>query len=212
LLLLAALVICWSPLASAALLFHDYQPEAGSGPDATTNGSEFTVGSQPVSVTRLGVYAGFGLMQESYVGIWRVSDEALLGSTTVAPGAFTQIENWYFVNVSPFTLAADTTYRIGTQNLGSDMGWGGTFNVGSGIASVAPGSVSTFPLEFDPLEGPPLDVFSFKYPAVYWPDDAMLAANFEFVTVPVPEPAEWTMLIAGILVIAFIARRRRMFA
>jgi hypothetical protein len=29
------------------------------------------------------------------------------------------------------------------------------------------------------------------------------------VTAPIPEPAEWTMLIAGLLVIGFIARRRR---
>jgi hypothetical protein len=29
------------------------------------------------------------------------------------------------------------------------------------------------------------------------------------VTAPIPEPAEWTMLVAGLLVIGFIARRRR---
>lgn len=31
------------------------------------------------------------------------------------------------------------------------------------------------------------------------------------ISAPVPEPAEWTMLIAGLLVIGFIARRRREF-
>jgi hypothetical protein len=31
------------------------------------------------------------------------------------------------------------------------------------------------------------------------------------VLAPIPEPAEWSMLIAGLLVIAFIARRRNQF-
>jgi hypothetical protein len=71
-----------------------------------TNGNEFTVGAQPLGVTKLGVFAGSGLMQESYVGIWRVSDQMLLGSATVAPGAFTQIQDWLFADVAPFTLSA----------------------------------------------------------------------------------------------------------
>jgi hypothetical protein len=38
------------------------------------------------------------------------------------------------------------------------------------------------------------------------------AGSYSIDIAPIPEPAEWTMLIAGLLVIAFIAGRRRKIA
>ena len=109
------------------------------------------------------------------------------------------------VDVTPFTLAANAVYRIGTQNMGSDLGWGGTFQTGTGIASVSPGSVWSPMPDFsapDPWYG-----MNFMYPTDYYSDDPFIAAaNAEIA--PVPEPAEWTMLLAGLLVVGFIARRR----
>jgi flagellar hook-associated protein FlgK len=45
----------------------------------------------------------------------------------------------------------------------------------------------------------------------FFPTDIVGLDDFRFAVAapPVPEPAEWTMLIAGLLVIGFIARRRR---
>jgi hypothetical protein len=148
---------------------------------------------------------GFGLMQETPVGIWRVSDQALMGSAIVSPGQFTQVQNWFFVDVTPFTLDARTLYRIGTQNMGSDLGWGGTFEEGRGIGTVVQDRYFTTP-QFD---------WTFAYPSKRWDVDEFglpVGANAQFEILPVPEPAEWTMLIAGFMVIGFIARRRRMFA
>jgi hypothetical protein len=90
--------------------------------------------------------------------------------------------------------------------MGSDSGWGGTFDAGNGV-SVTAGSVSSIPLSMAP-EDDPFIGFNFMYPAISW-DDASLVANAEFTLAPVPEPAEWMMLIAGLMVVGFIAQRRR---
>jgi PEP-CTERM motif len=204
LLVVIGLAFGYAPTVGASLLFNNYVEEGTAGPSSYTVGNEFTVGAQALNVTKLGVFAGTGVFQDTPVGIWQVSDGALVGSTIVPPNSLEgvvppvpviRLQNWYFVEVTPFTLAANTVYRIGTQNLGSDMGWGGTFDAGTGIASVTPGSVWS-----------PLFDWNFTYPA---DSDGMLfmAANAEIA--PVPEPAEWTMLLAGLLVFGFIARRRK---
>ena len=211
LLIAATLAFSCVPLASAELLFNNYTPEIDpvtSGPGSYTVGTEFTVGAQAVAVTKLGVFAGTGVFQDTPVGIWSVSDQSLVGSAVITSNAaanVVRIQDWYMVDVTPFTLAANGVYRIGTQNMGSDLGWGGTFQPGSGIASVSPGSVWS-PLPDwsapDPFYGQ-----TFMYPTDYYPDDPFIAAaNAEIA--PVPEPAEWTMLLAGLLVVGFIARRR----
>ena len=211
LLVAATLAFSCVPLASAELLFNNYTPEiepVTSGPGTFTVGTEFTVGAQAVAVTKLGVFAGTGVFQDTPIGIWRVSDQSLVGSAVITSNAaanVVRIQDWYMVDVTPFTLAANGVYRIGTQNMGSDLGWGGTFQAGSGIASVSPGSVWSPAPDWnapDPWYGQ-----NFMYPSDYYPDDPFIAAaNAEIA--PVPEPAEWTMLLAGLLVVGFIARRR----
>jgi hypothetical protein len=220
LVLLATLSIAYTPTVGATLLFENYTPEipaVSSGPGTYTVGIEFTVGPQPVTITKLGVFAGTGVMQDTPVGIWQVADTtpALLGSATVpqypvesGPSPVVRLQDWYFVPVTPFILAANGVYRIGTQNLGSDLGWGGSIQAGNGIASISPGSVWSPMPDWsapDPWYG-----MNFMYPTDYYPDDPFIAAaNAEFMTAPVPEPAEWTMLLAGLLVVGFIARRRK---
>jgi hypothetical protein len=216
LMFLAGFALAPLPTANAEWLFNNYVPEGSAGPSALTNGNEFTVGAQPLSITKLGVLQLTGIHQETPVGIWRTSDEFLVGSGLVPPinleGAVittpvSVYQNWVFVNVTPFVLNPGVTYRIGTQNTGSDSGWGGTFDAGNGI-SVTPGSVSSIPLFMAP-EDDPFIGFNFMYPSVSW-DDASLVANAEFTLAPVPEPAEWAMLIAGLMVVGFVAQRRRL--
>jgi hypothetical protein len=157
--------------------------------------TEFTVGAQPLSITKLGVLQGTGLLFETEVGIWRVSDEALLGSAVVPQTGAGLVDGWLFVDITPFTLAANTTYRIGSSG-GSDMGWGGTFQAGTGVASVSGSAWSTD--------------WNFMYPSMYAgvDEDPLLSFRANAEIAPVPEPDEWTMLIAGLLVIGLIARRR----
>jgi hypothetical protein len=191
------------PTANASLLFENYVNVGQGTSSSYTLANEFTVGSEPLSVTRLGVFENFGFFWGPTVGIWRVSDAALVGSAVVEPEAGKVVHGWRFVDVQPFTLAANSTYRIGTSWGSADSGWGGTYSLGSGIAGLTPGSYMSegwdymmYPGIYVSLEEEFLPVQSFY-------------ANAEFVTVPVPEPSEWAMLVAGLSVLGFMARRRR---
>jgi len=95
------------PLASAELLFNNYTPEIDpvtSGPGSYTVGTEFTVGAQAVAVTKLGVFAGTGVFQDTPVGIWSVSNQSLVASAVITSNAaanVVRIQDWYMVPQTP---------------------------------------------------------------------------------------------------------------
>src|SRR5262249_16737500 len=144
----AALALGAAGPARAALIFSDYAGEGVSQAHSfLTLGTEFTVGPQDLILTRLGVYdqLGDGLITSHPVGVWRVSDEALIAPATV-PGErlAPQVDGWRFVDRgTPSLLTANTTYRIAAlETIPPDgIPVGGTFLTGPGIASVSPGSV-----------------------------------------------------------------------
>lgn len=90
-----------------------------------TAGFEFTVGAQPVTIATLGVYdsAQDGVLNNSHtVGIWNASSQALVGSVTVNPSTATDVNNYFYSNLtSPITLQAGATYRIGAQYSDVDL-------------------------------------------------------------------------------------------
>lgn len=90
-----------------------------------TAGFEFTVGAQPVTIATLGVYDSSqdGVLNSSHtVGIWNASSQALVGSVTVNPSTATDVNNYFYSNLSaPITLQAGATYRIGAQYADSDL-------------------------------------------------------------------------------------------
>ena len=151
-------------VAHADLLFSTYTGESVT----TSNGSfvigtEFLVGASNLLVTDLGVYDANldGLLFSHQVGIWRVSDQALVGSATVPSGtAGTLIEKWRFTTAS-FTLSANTTYRIGALESSPADGNpnDGTF-VSSGSITASSGSVFTSGFAFPISTNPGVRVFA----------------------------------------------------
>lgn len=134
--------------ADASLIFTNYTGESHFiGFNNFTIGTQFIVGPQDLVLSRLGVYdrLGDGLNFSHLVGVWRVSDQALIASVTVPSGtSATLVEDWRFVNLAtPATLVANTIYRIAAlESSPGDLNpFGGTFTAGPGIASAAPGSV-----------------------------------------------------------------------
>ncbi|WP_394794157.1 PEP-CTERM sorting domain-containing protein [Armatimonas sp.] len=133
-------------VAHADLLFSTYTGESVTSNNANqVLGTEFLVGASNLLVTDLGVYDANldGLVFSHQVGIWRVSDQALVGSATVPSGtAGTLTEKWRFTTAS-FTLSANTTYRIGALESTPADGnpFSGTFSLSGGVASVTSGSV-----------------------------------------------------------------------
>jgi hypothetical protein len=194
LLVLAAITAGWyAPLSNAALLFENYAPVVVGGVGGTTYGTEFTVGAQSLNVTKLGTFAGLsgGASTDMRVAIWRASDQTLIGSASVPSIGAIAMQGWNFVNVAPFTLLANTVYRIGAETENGTIAWGGSYEVGSGVASVTPGYV---------WSGSP----GFMYPSLAFPQ-RFFAANAEIA--PVPEPSAFLLLAFG-LVAVWIVRRR----
>ncbi len=96
----------------------------GGGSGGTTSddtrGFQFTVGGSPVSLTMLGTYDKFGdgLLTSHQVGVW-TDGGTLLTSTTVPVGTAAVLMNqWRMVNITPITLSANTTYRMGSHVFG----------------------------------------------------------------------------------------------
>ncbi len=191
-LVLAALTLGHVPASNAALLFENYTPSSFSfsGSLTGTRGTEFTVGPQSLSVIKLGTFSVASTDMD--IGIWRVSDQTLVGSVTVPLGGGTSMQGWNFASVTtPLTLLANTVYRIGAETEIPTIGVGGTFSLGSGIASISDGHVF----------GPPPGL---AYPNVV--DNVRLfTANAEIM--PIPEPSSVALLLAGLAGLWFARRR-----
>jgi hypothetical protein len=136
---------------------------------------------------------GYGILPT-----WQSGERSNVGTATT----------WYDSPLLNQTLLANHTYSLGvvaSQNFtwyiatsGSDTGAGQlTVPFQTAFADVVDPTTLTLSVRdayaIDPLSQPSLRVFG----------------SAGAPTPPVPEPAEWTMLLAGLLVVAFVANRQR---
>jgi hypothetical protein len=173
-----------------------------------------------VAIGSLGV---FGQAQSAGNVKWVIFDSLqpatplyLSGAQSVPanPGAFATQATWYDSPAFNLTLLAGRTYAMGliAQAVGANgfrwgVEWttnlmdGGGPSVDSNGVSLpfvsSSGSVGSLALDNPSLTT--LDATSYYRTSL---------RIFE-ATPPVPEPAEWTMLAAGLFVLGFIAHRRR---
>lgn len=173
---------------------NDYGNAAGSW------GWEFST-TTDLSVTALGVYdsTGNGLPEDTTVGIWRESDQTLVGSAVV-PTNGTLIGGFRYENVTPFNLSSSDVYRIALWNPngnavigynGQDVAWAPEVNyLNAGIYNYDAGSFSY-----------PDKVTIINLPKYFGP-------NFQYETAAVPEPATFAIFAAG-LSLMYVTRRRR---
>ena len=149
---------------------------------------------QDVVVTQLGVYdlGSPGFAQEHDIGIFRVSDDSLVVTTTIADGlSGTLIDGTRFVDVAQSVLTAGTEYYIVANNFEIDLWAYGTGHV-----------TYTSQIQWDGNGGGPFgsqDIFDGL--TNFGPDEGNLGPNFRFV----PGPGSIALFIVAI----GFGRRRR---
>jgi hypothetical protein len=199
-LLCAALCAAFVTVAHAQTLFGDPSGYFISGNSNLTFGAAFTVGSQPIRVTALGVFdtGQDGLLDNHQVGLWGSS--TLLSSTTVPSGTGTQLLGFYrYVPITPLILSANTTYTVGAfysvdfYPLIDQIGEDGSAMVDPAISSVMLGLMSnpSIPVFAEPIVG-------FGRP--------LWAVNMQFTVVP--EPGGAALVGAGFGALILFRRRR----
>lgn len=168
----------------------------------TTFGETFTVGTNAISVTSLGVWDDQqnGLAEAHPVTIWNGAGTAL-GSATVPLGtAGTLLGQYRYTNLlTPFTLTANTTYTIGAYF--TTTGDGAPVLISPGNISSASGVTYGAPRNGIGNAFPTGNAFALGN---------ILSANFQFTAAPAtPEPGNVALFGALLMAGAGFVRRRR---
>ena len=194
------LLAFYSSSANAGLLFHTYEGETIY--DGLNNlgfyGTQFTVGSEDIEISQLGVYDnnGDGFANTHNVGIWDLSG-TLLASQSFLGTAGALIEDWRFLAISSsITLSANTSYRIAAETTGTTQASDGQPFSGTVLtnSSVTKSDGSYF-------HNAPAGM---NFPDIFNPENRVFGNAF---IASVPEPSTALLLSLGLTGLA--AKRRR---
>ena len=150
-------------------------------------------------VTALGVWGrdtqlgNTGLTSDHQVGLWRDSDQALLGTVTVSPSDV-MIGDWHYADLaSPVALSAGTSYTVGAL-----------YDTTDGDSYItSPTSVSTDGISFTMGVAPTAGDLGFTYPGQTSANQGRFGPN---LLTAIPEPASMGLLAVSGL--ALVRRRR----
>ena len=184
-------------------------------------GWEFTVGSQPILVSNLGVYdyQQNGLQTSHAVGIYRYDNQSLVVSGTVPSGTAAPLSSFFrYTSVTPTVLDANTQYIVAAAwaSNADDFVW--SPSIGSPMADISGLSFDSsiqlgltgtgllpsarFEDTTDMLEFP-----SSRIGDVYPGDPRTVFVGPNFTIAPVPEPMN--ILIIGAVTVASIGTGQR---
>ncbi len=210
----------WAP-ANADLLFNSPPPMVDVAIDTLgdpignrdnftgTVGTAFTLAADTV-FNALGYQdpGGDGLMTDHTVGLWRVSDGALLASAVVPAGSSALLQDGYRYSMlaSDLALEAGETYAIGAEVFsGSGDGW--TDANGAGGSGMVEFALTPGVLDADPTNRFLPGGFGFPGNDGTLADLRWAPANVAFISQVIPEPA--TVSLWALSFAALGCRRRR---
>lgn len=192
-----AVFLALSSIAGAQALFSSPVGFTDTGLfSASTVGASFTVGSQPITVTALGVYdsAQDGLLESHSVGIW--SAGILIANTIVPAGTGATLQGTYrYVGITTLNLSANTTYTIGAFFDAPTTPYDPIGILGSSVVDPAFSAAVPYYYSGDPS--------TFIEPTTGYAANELWAANMLFTVVP--EPNSLLLITASSLM---ILRRR----
>lgn len=180
-----------------------------------TEGWQFTPTS-PISITHLGMWddsfasdilgtpdTSIGFEYAIPIGIWRVSDQALLTSTTLGPGTINPVlDEFRYTEITPLLLSPGETYAIGFQ-------WADSFGTSDYVQTPELGG-----FQFHSAINIVARVSS-RNPGFIFPDRVYLGGiegtpqfgpNFQFTVIPAPSAIFLGSI--GVGLISWLRRRR----
>ena len=182
-------------------------PYGGSTLFLDTVGYSFTVGSNALSASQLGVAdpTGAGLRSTTKIGLWKENGE-LVATKSMPAGTSAPLANFFrWMDLdSPVTLEANATYRIGAQAsndawfTGYLPGYGGN-QYGTSISADVTfnGAVRNNTM------------YSFSYPnSAPLAGTAVVGPNLYYSVVPEPSPAPLLGLGASAAIVVAVNKRR----
>jgi len=176
-----------------------------------TAGWNFTPTNLPIGVTHLGMWDDFsaswlsdrspGFQYEIPIGIWRISDQVLLTSTTLGPGMGDPLlDEFRYAEINPILLSPGETYVIGFQLADESETSDWAQMPDPGDFQVDP-AITIGPCVFSSDSG-------FRFPdKVYsgWPETGF-GPNFQFYVIPAPGAVLLGSI--GIGLVSWLRRRR----
>ena len=193
--------------AEANIAVLDYNSYGATKYRYYTEGWQFRP-TMPINVTHLGMWDDFfeswlsdespGFNYEIPIGIWRVSDQALLTSTTLGPGTSDPLLGEFrYAEITPIPLNHEQSYAIAFQ-------WADSFSLSENVKDWESGQVNV---------DPTIIIFShvgstspgFVFPDINYQQDPRFGPNFQFTVIPAPG----AILLGSIGVGIFSWLRRR---